>query len=667
MATIGGSSTRSLHGCWTCRVRKKKCPENRPSCSTCVSLKIECFGYGERPLWMDSGPLQKEQALTLKRRISQSKRRRRTRRVPDTASPPPDQSKDLSTVHGEASHNAESVSSDSSDQNQVVEGNWDLDVLNDSQLQIWSHDLDLGLLNEDFINGISQDNIPAGGSFQAYTGDANIDWLGYDLHGGLSSKVAKVGAGAMASPECDESIPRIGDTQPILNLFPVNMPPADDHSSLAQLPSTTSSTGKMGHISDNLLAKVPFEEEIEDILTINYLDEVFFMQYPFYNTPRKQTRGWLFSAMTRVESIRFATLALSEYTIQSKTTSRTSTQPKTPPYYDLAIKATQLDTKTCDDTGVSCLTLKLERMFCGLQMLFYQIFGKRTSTWRYDLQTAARFVPGVVRDMVQQTKVTYGEQEPKEDSKSGRVGAVACGVDIGSKLILGSVVWLDILWSASTRSPLSTDLDHRRILDTFEIELGGLFGCTSRVALLLHDIVHLDNWKKMTEVARKLSMTELVKRGAEIETLLQQELAHLQGSGATSSQNFTASQLEISSIFARSALTYLHIVISGAHPEMPEIEESVSLTLSAFRSMTDPKLLQSLALPFCITGCLAVENQQPIFRELMMKAEITTPRGRGCLEAIGIIEQCWEMRRTCYHSCDWAFIMERRGNSFILF
>ncbi|PVH84637.1 hypothetical protein DL98DRAFT_452656 [Cadophora sp. DSE1049] len=269
--------------------------------------------------------------------------------------------------------------------------------------------------------------------------------------------------------------------------------------------------------------------------------------------------------------------------------------------------------------------------------------------------------------MIQHTKITCGEQEPEQDSISGGARAASCGVDIGSKLILGSVVWLDILWSASTRSPLSPELDHRKILDAFEIELGGLFGCTSRVALFLHDIVHLDNWKKTTEAARKLSMAELVKRGAEIETLLRQEIAQLQGSGAIPSRNLTASQVDISSIFARSALTYLHIVISGAHPEMPEIEESVSLTLSAFRSMTDPKLLQSLVWPFCVTGCLAVESQQPIFRELIKKADIATPGGGGCLEAVGIIEQCWEMRRTCYHSCDWAFIMNRRGHSSILF
>ncbi|OSC98256.1 hypothetical protein PYCCODRAFT_1439438 [Trametes coccinea BRFM310] len=42
-------------GCWTCRVRRKKCDEEREgnSCKTCLRLHIECLGWGpKRPDWM---------------------------------------------------------------------------------------------------------------------------------------------------------------------------------------------------------------------------------------------------------------------------------------------------------------------------------------------------------------------------------------------------------------------------------------------------------------------------------------------------------------------------------------------------------------------------------------------------------------------------------------
>ncbi|KAH7309054.1 fungal-specific transcription factor domain-containing protein [Stachybotrys elegans] len=45
---------RSKHGCWTCRLRKKKCDEERPCCKACKSLTITCHGYGPRPSWMSN-------------------------------------------------------------------------------------------------------------------------------------------------------------------------------------------------------------------------------------------------------------------------------------------------------------------------------------------------------------------------------------------------------------------------------------------------------------------------------------------------------------------------------------------------------------------------------------------------------------------------------------
>lgn len=66
-------ASRSTQGCWTCRLRKKKCDENHPSCFRCTSLQIACDGYGPRPYWMDRGDLQREQARYKKHIIAQIK------------------------------------------------------------------------------------------------------------------------------------------------------------------------------------------------------------------------------------------------------------------------------------------------------------------------------------------------------------------------------------------------------------------------------------------------------------------------------------------------------------------------------------------------------------------------------------------------------------------
>lgn len=44
-------TTRSRTGCWTCRARRKKCDEKRPSCTPCERRSIQCGGYSPRLKW----------------------------------------------------------------------------------------------------------------------------------------------------------------------------------------------------------------------------------------------------------------------------------------------------------------------------------------------------------------------------------------------------------------------------------------------------------------------------------------------------------------------------------------------------------------------------------------------------------------------------------------
>lgn len=53
---------RSKSGCWTCRVRHKSCPEERPRCSLCVRLNLKCDYSSIRPKYM-TDPVQQENKL----------------------------------------------------------------------------------------------------------------------------------------------------------------------------------------------------------------------------------------------------------------------------------------------------------------------------------------------------------------------------------------------------------------------------------------------------------------------------------------------------------------------------------------------------------------------------------------------------------------------------
>jgi C6 transcription factor Pro1 len=67
---------RNKQGCWTCRLRKKKCDEGHPDCATCRSLSITCHGYGAKPDWMNGGEQEREVLNNLKETVKHTSRRK---------------------------------------------------------------------------------------------------------------------------------------------------------------------------------------------------------------------------------------------------------------------------------------------------------------------------------------------------------------------------------------------------------------------------------------------------------------------------------------------------------------------------------------------------------------------------------------------------------------
>ncbi|KAI1387684.1 fungal-specific transcription factor domain-containing protein [Hypoxylon trugodes] len=76
-----GSTIRSFNGCWTCRLRRKKCDERRPVCDACATLFITCYYDSEKPDWMDGGSKQEEMTKQIKREVKENAHRRRGERM----------------------------------------------------------------------------------------------------------------------------------------------------------------------------------------------------------------------------------------------------------------------------------------------------------------------------------------------------------------------------------------------------------------------------------------------------------------------------------------------------------------------------------------------------------------------------------------------------------
>ena len=70
---------RSKQGCWTCRLRKKKCDEDHPLCSMCTSLSITCYGYGPKPTWMNDPEQERAVANSIKEIVKHTSRQKSVR------------------------------------------------------------------------------------------------------------------------------------------------------------------------------------------------------------------------------------------------------------------------------------------------------------------------------------------------------------------------------------------------------------------------------------------------------------------------------------------------------------------------------------------------------------------------------------------------------------
>lgn len=75
---VGGE--RSKGGCWTCKLRKKKCDERHPVCSICRSFGILCYGYGVRPSWMTGGAEEKKIVKDLRLKVKEATSQKRKSR-----------------------------------------------------------------------------------------------------------------------------------------------------------------------------------------------------------------------------------------------------------------------------------------------------------------------------------------------------------------------------------------------------------------------------------------------------------------------------------------------------------------------------------------------------------------------------------------------------------
>lgn len=210
----------------------------------------------------------------------------------------------------------------------------------------------------------------------------------------------------------------------------------------------------------------------------------------------------------------------------------------------------------------------------------------------------------------------------------------------------------------------------RNVLETGRIDVAHITGCENWILLRISEITALLSWKKDSQRLGCLSMRDLAQRA----TTIEKRLLEKKGERSTKTSNASPSSFiidvcgvhAVTEIFVLAALTYLHVVVSGPNPNLPEIRLSVSKTISALQKFRYPQQLRSLAWPLCITGCMAEYNDRTAVRDLMATASASSIGGGKLCSIYLIIKECWRWRDNGQGLLDWSDAMISLGEHIFL-
>ncbi|KAF7954140.1 hypothetical protein EAE96_005272 [Botrytis aclada] len=543
-------AARSSTGCWTCRLRKKKCQEERPTCSTCDSLHIICHGYSEKPTWMNGGSAEKAESERIKRVIKENKKRKR----------------------------------------EIV-----------------------------------------------------------------SLNVAKNGPGS--TPITDSSMT---DTE------------------------SNDAFRKPSCVGCSLSLMINDYHGREANLLMHYLDIVFPLQFRFYRPLASEGgRGWLLSILLHTRPLYHAALSLSAYhqsayhqsAMYTRNGSKTSDNilEDLEKHHCLALVGLRQHIDRLSlEIGSGRTKTKVEILACMICLISFEVLKGDSDNWQTHLQAARTIFMSLKDNFLLPSNTLNAWQEiggsPNTDSD-----ALSLDEELALEFFSTSLIWFDGISSVTigANSEYSNVYPSILRMDNGKIQLCKLMGVQNWVMIAIMDIALLAEWKTAREGFGDLSQSQLARRAACIEDQIEhgmQENRDRQTSVNSDLCGIRAQESQhVTHIFACAAKVYLYVTQSGAYPRIPEIRDSVSVALDAFRSLPDGRWICHLVWPFCIVSCMADEEHEDEFRQIAALVKKEQEIFCNFQNASSIMEECWRLRKSQPSSpWSWATAMSSLGVKTLL-
>lgn len=173
------------------------------------------------------------------------------------------------------------------------------------------------------------------------------------------------------------------------------------------------------------------------------------------------------------------------------------------------------------------------------------------------------------------------------------------------------------------------------------------------------EIANLDAWKHQAAGRGMLGPVELVKRAATIEA----------GLSRVSGQFGRRADTHVSA-----ALVYLHVVVSGANPRIPDLYNHVYTTIQLLRSLVEKQEsaleaeVRTLMWPICMAGCLAEGADRAFITSLLNSNGAHKEQTSSLERTRNVLAECWRLADSGeVADPDWTSAMSSLNQELILF
>lgn len=693
------SGKRSQKGCWTCKLRRKKCDENHPICESCGSLGITCDGYGPKPDWMDRGPLEREMARKVKMTVARNGHKRsRSRWAMSPLIPSAEKCSQDNTAATKSTSPGLTVHGPLSPQH------------NDNLPTLLE-----GVFTTDFATDILswQDPITPG----------NTDDIG-DF--ALSpSTISPQGSAALDNFSLPEDFPVCPELRPSTSSFlsdsQRNTVTEESHRIVTEQPRQRQPIDTYSHIrrsssisEDSQASTISFtpsglsscyysstSSSTENAFLLSYyMSRVIYTQFSFSIMSEPRSSQWLqFVLLGSEHALEISMILGRAHYISTKKFSeaeyasryeddmsrvvnilKTVIPPLTNTKYLLGEKQGVSSVIEICASLVQNIHLEVgpsTGLYEVLVLILSQIFYGGSSRWEDCMREAAPYILPLI-------DLTVSRNKPR-NSTNTMLDEVPSLQSMAAKALLGKLIWFDVLATVSAGKGPFLGISHTVFFNSYDIDMVEASGCHNSVVTALAETVTLQHWKTQTEREGRLSVIQLVTRGgAIVDTLnnLSSKLAHASTTRSTTESTICGGLFskiatkspeemarDITLAYSRAALVHLHFVLSGHNPDVEEIRRGTVELVESLKTLSDGRMLGYTLWPLCVAVCAVKdeEEERTLFQTMNLEEQDLRhvhPRTYQSIRDIG--RECRRLRFMEGGKSSWARTMDRLQRHLLL-